>query len=380
MLLSSLRALFRWLTEPARGSPEKERLRGRLLAWLVLALLGMTGVALAVALAVNPAGSPLRGRYAGLILSLMVLLLAAFGLNRAGRYTAAAWLVIAGATAGPWGSAAIDRSILRGDYAPLIYTVMSVFLCSLLLSVGATVLVAVLQFTGLLLVPVLYPAADISNWPSLITLVLFMSVISVVASIIMRQDLAEIERQARLLEESEARLREQSVRDALTTLFNRRYLDETLGRELRRAERAGQPLGLMMLDIDHFKRFNDTHGHAAGDAVLHGLGVLLRGSLRASDIACRYGGEEFILLLPEATRAVAVERAEQIRASARRLSVPTDGRPAEVITLSVGVAAYPADGATSAALLKSADVALYRAKRAGRDRVAQAEDGSEEHP
>ncbi len=104
-----------------------------------------------------------------------------------------------------------------------------------------------------------------------------------------------------------------------------------------------------MLDIDHFKRFNDTYGHAACDEVLHDLGVLLRGSLRASDIACRYAGEELIKLLAEATHSVAAERAAAIRASARRLSVRDGARPAEPISLSIGVAAFLLDGAAGAA-------------------------------
>jgi diguanylate cyclase (GGDEF)-like protein len=368
----SPRALLQSLIETAAALPEQERRRMRLLSWLLLALMLLTGLALAVALAFNPAGSPLRGRYGGLIAVLIALIFVAYGLNRTGHYTASAWLTVAAASLGPWGSAILDKSILAGTFTALIYTMLPVFLSSLLLSVWATALVAALQIAGLLLVPVLYPATVTDNWPSLVSFVLYFSVLSVVAAVITRQDLAQIERQARLLAESEARLREQSVRDALTGLFNRRYLDETLERELRRAERAHQPLGLIMLDIDHFKRFNDTYGHAAGDAALHDLGRLLSTHVRGSDIACRYGGEEFILLLPEATREVAVERAETIRASARRLSVHDSGRPVEPITLSIGVAAFPLNGASGAALLKAADEGLYRAKHEGRDRVAQA--------
>jgi len=171
---------------------------------------------------------------------------------------------------------------------------------------------------------------------------------------------------------NEARLREQSVRDVLTGLFNRRYLEETMPRELARAERLHGPLGLLLLDIDHFKRVNDTYGHAVGDDVLRQLGNLLKSNVRGSDIACRYGGEEFVLLLPEAAREVTCQRAETLRAGAKSLTVSHQGRPIEPITISIGVAAFPADGATPAALLKSADDALYRAKREGRDRTAVA--------
>jgi diguanylate cyclase (GGDEF)-like protein len=167
-------------------------------------------------------------------------------------------------------------------------------------------------------------------------------------------------------------LRQQSVRDPLTTLFNRRYLEETLEREVRRAARAGGALAVIMLDIDHFKVFNDTFGHDAGDAVLREFGRYLRAQFRGADIACRYGGEEFVLVLPEATLGQAAERAEQLRMGAKHLQVPSHGQPLGAISVSLGVAAYPEHGESSEALLRAADAALLRAKRQERDRVVVA--------
>ena len=168
-------------------------------------------------------------------------------------------------------------------------------------------------------------------------------------------------------------LREQSIRDPLTGLFNRRYLEESLEREIRRATRSQRSLSVLMIDLDHFKRFNDTFGHDAGDALLRELGQLLQSNVRGSDIACRYGGEEFSLIMPDATLSTAQERAEHIRKSAKSLDLKHAGQALGAVTLSVGVAAFPEHGDTPFLLTRAADQALYRAKAAGRDRVMLAE-------
>jgi len=173
--------------------------------------------------------------------------------------------------------------------------------------------------------------------------------------------------------QSEALLREQSVRDHLTGLFNRRYMEETLERELLRAARKHLPLGIIMLDMDDFKRFNDTWGHAAGDEVLRKLSELLHHLVRGEDIACRFGGDEFIIVLPDANLAVARERAERIARHARQLQYQLDGQILGGATLSLGVAVFPQHGATSMDILRAVDAALYRAKREGRGRVAVVE-------
>jgi diguanylate cyclase (GGDEF)-like protein len=163
-------------------------------------------------------------------------------------------------------------------------------------------------------------------------------------------------------------LRNQAIRDPLTGLFNRRHMEESLEREILRATRRGTPVGLIMIDIDHFKDFNDSSGHAAGDGILRELASLLQKQTRGEDLACRYGGEEVTLVLSETSLEDALQRAEQLRQEAKHLNIYQGQQALGTITLSVGVAVFPEHGVTVEALLSAADGALYRAKAEGRDR------------
>jgi diguanylate cyclase (GGDEF)-like protein len=167
-------------------------------------------------------------------------------------------------------------------------------------------------------------------------------------------------------------LRNQSIRDPLTGLFNRRYLEETLGREIHRAIREQCPLSIIFMDIDRFKLFNDTFGHEMGDTVLRELGAFLNEQVRYEDIACRYGGEEFVVVLPDAPLEIAKHRAEEIRLGVKTLKVKSGGEMLHSITLSLGISAIPEFEANSGTLLRAADAALYQAKAEGRDRVVAA--------
>lgn len=169
-------------------------------------------------------------------------------------------------------------------------------------------------------------------------------------------------------------LRDQSIRDPLTGLYNRRYLEETLEREIRRAVRSENLLGVLMLDLDHFKKFNDTYGHEAGDTVLRETAAFLIRSVRAEDIVCRFGGEEFVIILPLADIQTTQARAERIRSKLRELTILHQGKAVGLVTVSVGVAELPRHGTAPKTLLEAADAALYVAKREGRDRVVVAEE------
>ncbi|WP_412478803.1 diguanylate cyclase [Azonexus sp. IMCC34839] len=170
------------------------------------------------------------------------------------------------------------------------------------------------------------------------------------------------------IEKLQAALKEQAIRDSLTGCFNRRYLDETLERELWRARREGYPLALVILDLDHFKQINDTYGHLAGDLALKELAGQLQADVRHEDVLCRYGGEEFVILMPRMALATALERAEAWRQRIADIRIQF-GNFELSFTASAGVAAYPDHGKTPDELAQAADEALYVAKREGRNRV-----------
>lgn len=178
----------------------------------------------------------------------------------------------------------------------------------------------------------------------------------------------ELKRQLHEISVLQTRLREQANRDPLTGLHNRRYFDDTLQRELLRCEREQKPLAVIMLDIDHFKRINDEHGHQAGDEVLKMLSDILVDQVRGSDVASRYGGEEFMLLLPGADADVAAERVQRCRLRFGEARVTFDDEPIGT-TLSAGIASYPQHGRSAAELIRASDLALYQAKALGRNCV-----------
>jgi len=184
-------------------------------------------------------------------------------------------------------------------------------------------------------------------------------------------DITERVRAERQMQAMYTLLREQSIRDSLTGLYNRRYLDATLERELVLAQRTGRPVSVVMCDFDHFKTVNDQHGHLAGDEVLRIFGGLLTRTCRGSDIPCRYGGEEFVLVLPGMSAEKAREHAETLRTTVQTTPVHHDGAVIAV-TASLGIASFPRDAKNGTDLLAAADQALYAAKRGGRNQVRTA--------
>jgi len=166
------------------------------------------------------------------------------------------------------------------------------------------------------------------------------------------------------------KLHVQAVRDPLTGLYNRRYLIEAMTREFGRAERSGSPLSVLMLDVDHFKKLNDAYGHAAGDLALKRISALIEEMIRAGDIACRYGGEEFAIVLLDAAQESALRRADEIRDAIQKMRIEFLGTTLSQITVSIGVATYPTNGFEPTALISRSDAAMYQAKAAGRNRVA----------
>lgn len=171
------------------------------------------------------------------------------------------------------------------------------------------------------------------------------------------------------IESLNRRLREQAIRDPLTGLHNRRFFEETAERDAARAVRLGEPLALVMLDIDHFKEINDSHGHAAGDLVLETISAALRAHARVADLVCRFGGDEFVALLPGATGAAALARAERWRAEIEAVQIDAGQGTKLRCTVSIGVAQLGVTGDSISLSLRRADAALYEAKRKGRNRI-----------
>jgi diguanylate cyclase (GGDEF)-like protein len=167
-------------------------------------------------------------------------------------------------------------------------------------------------------------------------------------------------------------LRDQSIRDPLTGLFNRRHMQESLGKELQRAKRKERSLAIIFLDLDHFKHFNDVFGHDAGDTVLQSMADIFRSHFRKEDTICRYGGEEFAIILPESSTQNAYARAESLRVATKDLKLVHRGVLLDPVTLSMGIAGFPDHGQSAQELLDRADKCLYQSKAEGRDRVTLA--------
>ncbi|MEI6776345.1 MAG: GGDEF domain-containing protein [Chloroflexales bacterium] len=362
------------LVRPRTKNQQPEHHQARLLAWMLLFIIFFSLATLVALLVFNPHHDPLIYQYAMLISGLASFFTLAYSSNRAGHYNTAAMLLVTSAIVTPWASLSFDTSILQGDFAPLTYVTLSVLLSSILLPTYITIVLAVLQIAGLVLVLFLNSATSSFNWFSFLAFVFLLSGLSILANSIIQRNIKQINAQARQLVLNEIRLRELSVRDHLTNLFNFRYLEEMLEAEIQRAIRQQHSLGIIVLDVDHFKHINDALGHAAGDTVLRELGTFLTRNIRQSDIACRYGGDEFVILLPDTSQDAIKERAEQIRDGVRNLQLPMP------ITISLGVATFPHDGATGEEIFKSADSALYRAKHEGRNHVMVADSSTRSMP
>ena len=184
----------------------------------------------------------------------------------------------------------------------------------------------------------------------------------------LRSTREELKRRIAEIDGLQVQLREQANRDPLTGLYNRRYLQSTIEREMARSTRAETTLCVMLLDLDLFKSINDRYGHLAGDEVLLAMATMLSGESRQDDVPCRYGGEEFMLLMPKMTLETAQQRAEEWRRRFARMTVDSGGQLIST-TVSIGIAEFPTHGRTAQSLIECADQALYQAKSEGRDRV-----------
>jgi diguanylate cyclase (GGDEF)-like protein len=369
-----LTAAWHWLIEPSPSVVEPERrLQARLLMamLLVLLLLGLLSLTLSLLGVYSRLGEPatVAPKFRWITLTAVLLFAVQYSLSRTRHYPVAAVLAVCSVLIATFVITIVNSENL--EY--LFYLILGGLFGSLFLSARTTAIVFFVTLIGLLLLPTFAKSFSASDNVNALFFILTVGGLVVMAAALRQRYLDQIDRQTQQLVQSEARLRELSIRDPLTGLFNRRYLEETLTLEMLRARRKQYPIGVIMADIDHFKRFNDTHGHAAGDAVLVQVANFLRTHIRSSDVACRYGGEEFILILPEASREITEMRAEHMREDIRHIHVQYKEKTLEGVTLSLGVAVFPDHGSTNDEILGAADAAMYRAKRDGRDRVVIAD-------
>jgi diguanylate cyclase (GGDEF)-like protein len=373
-LQDKLFASWHWLTEPSPAIVQPERrLQARLLMAMLLVLIILDLISLIFSLFGfydTPGQTATKPELLDVVAVGMLLpLVIGYALSRGVHHQLAAVLVIGSLLTASFGAVIINHQ----DVRILANLVLGGLVAGLFLSARATGFVFLITFLGLLLLTFLLADFTIIDNINALFFVLTVGGLVVMAASLRQSYLEQIDRQTRALIENEARLLELSHHDPLTGLLNRRYLEEMFTREILRATRKGYPIGIIMADIDHFKQFNDTHGHAAGDAVLMQVAHFLQAHVRETDFTCRYGGEEFLMILPEATREITQLRAEQIREEIHGLQVQYEGQSLEMVTLSLGVAMFPQHGSTKEVLFSAVDAALYRAKHEGRDRVVVAE-------
>lgn len=303
--------------------------------------------------------------YLLLVMGLVVLLFLAIWFNLKTDYHVSAWITIIITIIGPWVSIFM---VGQGDFVPIIYIALSIQLCSILLSEKGTLIVGLLQFVALIVFLLSSPALMRLNWLSIVAFVVFSSTVGIVSSFANRKKMEQIEKNRSRLEQSEAMLRMMAERDALTGLYNRRYMEETLSSEVDKALSKNESVSIIMADINDFKTINDTYGHASGDAVLRFVAEIFKTHTTSSDIACRYGGDEFVIILPNCPLQQAVD---QVKSFCRILgSVPFryEGRDIGHIYLSFGIAALPEHGRSGEQLLRMADKSMYADKNRRKDR------------
>ncbi|MGB4406550.1 MAG: GGDEF domain-containing protein [Sphaerochaeta sp.] len=270
-------------------------------------------------------------------------------------YRLSSILTVALSLIGTWGAIYIDSRLGLTEFFPLIYVTITVLLSSVLLSLFITIIIASVQLVVLVTILSNTPALMAYNWASFISFVLILSVLSIVANYISSFQLK--------------RFKENSIRDHLTGLLNRRYFDVTLEDKVHRSESKEITYGVMLMDIDNFKKYNDQYNHATGDIILQKVSSFLVGTLEASAIACRYGGDEFAIIIIDTDYAHLYEIAQKLRTGAKQVDITDTCKTGEQLSISIGLALFPENGNTPDLLMAHADRNLMLAKELGKDLV-----------
>ena len=315
--------------------------------------------------------TPAREKLAYLFISgsTCTLLCAALYLNLTGRHHLALWGTVVLMFIGPWVSIAYELLKSSGDFVPMVYLVIPIQITALVMQVKPMYWMAALQTLALTVLLLLAPGHNSFNWISIVCFVFIASMLSSITNYVLHKQFDRMKQSRNALERSERRLRDISIRDPLTGLFNRRHMDEAF------ADLFMEPntvFSLVMLDVDHFKTINDTYGHSCGDEIIQRVSGILTAAIRKYDMACRYGGDEFLLILSDCGIDDALGKAYSIKAAIEQIVVESDTNVAAPLSASIGVAQCPINGDSRDAILKAVDDALYTAKQGGRNQVVAA--------
>lgn len=294
--------------------------------------------------------------YIPLICSLFFILCFAVFLNSRGKYKISTLITVISVLLTPWISILFDPLVLQGDLVPILYVGLSVQGCAILLKEKWVIWISIAELIAVLTILQNMAKTTGVNWLSLFAFIVATSAIAVSFGHTNRKQLEQIH--------------DLSIRDSLTGLYNRRYMEETFDREIERIIRKERKLAVILTDVDRFKSINDSYGHVVGDLVLAYIAQTLKNNTRSSDVVCRYGGDEFILILPECSKQEAISRSETIRALVAQSVFEFDGKCIQNVTLSFGISELPEDGSNRIDLISAADKALYLSKQSGRNRIS----------
>ena len=331
-------------------------LRIRLLRQIHPVMLVMIVLAFVLSLAPLSFPSPNRTAYLLLLLVLLFLLVLAMIAQHRNHYTLSASLTLVLGLVGTWSSVLINLNAEISDFFPLCYVTITIIISGLFLPALFTLLLSLIQIVLLAVLLAANETLQHQNWPSFFFFVILVLLLSIIANYLIMTQMRQ--------------LKESSIRDHLTGLFNRKYFEETLSNKLKRVQKEGEPWGIILLDIDYFKHFNDQYGHDAGDFVLARLAQEMFSYFNLSSTICRYGGDEFAILLPSLQQQELGTLCDNLVERVHALDLLHAGKNLGSMSISVGYTHYTEQLSSVELFIKRADAYLYQAKQAGRNRAA----------
>ena len=266
----------------------------------------------------------------------------------------------------PWASILYESFRGSGDSMPILFVVIPIQIAALYLATKSMLWISGVQIAAVIANIILNQNKENYNWISIVCYVFIASLLGSVTSYMIRTQYNKLLASKNELALNQEKLRDISIHDALSGVYNRRYMDEILDMLTRTPE---HPFAVLMIDIDHFKNINDICGHSKGDFIIQNVAAILTSLTRKNDIVCRYGGDEFLLILADCTYDNALRKAEDVKQAVGGIGCTCDNPNATEVTASIGIALYPENGTSKDALLHAADIALYHAKEAGRNRI-----------